>query len=82
MTARANKPKSFQDRLSQLSELVEELESGDLDLELAIQKYEEGRKLERALLIELKGYEKRLEVLMRDEDGEDHPVEITEGLPS
>jgi exonuclease VII small subunit len=51
-------------------------------LELAIQKYEEGRKLERALLIELKGYEKRLEVLMRDEDGEDHPVEITEGLPS
>ncbi|HMS18695.1 MAG TPA: exodeoxyribonuclease VII small subunit [Planctomycetota bacterium] len=80
MTARANKQKTFQERMAELAALVEELEQGDLDLEVAIQKYEEGRKLEKALLLELKGYEKRLDVLMRDDSGSDQVVPSDEKL--
>ena len=80
MTARANKQKTFQERMAELAALVEELEQGDLDLEVAIQKYEEGRKLEKALLLELKGYEKRLDVLVRDDSGSDQVVPSDEKL--
>jgi exodeoxyribonuclease VII small subunit len=66
--------------MAELAALVEELEQGDLDLEVAIQKYEEGRKLEKALLLELKGYEKRLDVLMRDDSGSDQVVPSDEKL--
>lgn len=73
MAARASKKKTFQERMDDLAHLVEELEGGDLDLEAAIKKYEEGRVLERELLAELKSYEKRLDVLMND--GESGRVE-------
>ncbi len=39
--------KSFEEALKELETLVEDLEKGDLPLEEAVKKYEEGRKLSK-----------------------------------
>lgn len=55
--------------MESLQGLVEKLEGGDLPLEEAIDRFEEGRKLHRELLAELDTYERRLEkVLAEPED--------------
>ncbi len=59
--AKSVKPKTFRERLDQLQEIVERLESGELPLEEAIERFEEGRKLHLSLQEELLGYERRLE---------------------
>jgi len=40
--AAKKKAESFETHLAQLEEIVDELESGDLDLEKALERYEEG----------------------------------------
>ena len=50
--------------LADLEELVEELESGDLPLEKALKKFEEGIKLTRGCQAALKDAEQKVEVLL------------------
>ncbi|MEE2712833.1 MAG: exodeoxyribonuclease VII small subunit [Planctomycetota bacterium] len=76
--AKPAKKKPFKQRLDQLTELVEDLERGELDLEDAILKFEEGQKLHRGLMDELGAYEKRLEKLVRGPDGEDALTDVGE----
>lgn len=51
--------------LSELEELVEELESGDLPLEVAMKKFEEGIKLTRGCQSALKDAEQKVEILLQ-----------------
>ena len=55
--------------LGQLEKLVEELESGDLPLEKAMQKFEQGIKLTRECQAALKDAEQRVEVLTKSAGG-------------
>jgi exodeoxyribonuclease VII small subunit len=57
--------------LADLEDLVEELESGDLPLEKALKKFEEGIKLTRGCQAALKEAEQKVEVLLNSAGGED-----------
>ena len=57
--------------LADLEELVEELESGDLPLEKAMKKFEEGIKLTRGCQSALKDAEQKVEVLLKSAGGEE-----------
>jgi exodeoxyribonuclease VII small subunit len=57
--------------LSDLEELVEELESGDLPLETAMKKFEDGIKLTRNCQAALKEAEQKVEILLKNAGGEE-----------
>ena len=57
--------------LADLENLVEELESGDLPLEKAMEKFEEGIKLTRGCQTALKEAEQKVEILLKSAGGED-----------
>lgn len=59
----------FEKALERLSKLVEELESGDISLEEALKKYEEGVKLSKACQEQLAKAEKKIEILSRTLEG-------------
>ena len=63
------KKKNFEEYLTQLETLADELESGDLPLEEALKKYEEAIKALRLCQETLKKAEQRIEVLLRDAEG-------------
>lgn len=56
--------------LSELEAIVEELESGDLPLDKAMQKFEQGIKLTRGCQSALKDAEQKVEILMKSAGGE------------
>ena len=55
--------------LSELEELVEELESGDLPLDKAMKKFEAGIKLTRGCQAALKEAEQKVEILLESAGG-------------
>ena len=57
--------------LADLEEIVDELESGDLPLEKAMKKFEEGIKLTRGCQAALKDAEQKVEILLKSAGGED-----------
>jgi exodeoxyribonuclease VII small subunit len=57
--------------LADLESLVEELESGDLPLEKAMQKFEEGIKLTRGCQTALKEAEQKVEILLKTAGGDE-----------
>jgi exodeoxyribonuclease VII small subunit len=57
--------------LTDLEELVEELESGDLPLETAMKKFEEGIKLTRGCQAALKDAEQKVQILLKSAGGEE-----------
>ncbi len=59
----------FEDAMSRLEKIVDEMESGDLPLEEILQKYEEGNRLVKLCAARLNEAEKRIEVLMKEKDG-------------
>jgi exodeoxyribonuclease VII small subunit len=59
----------FEDAMSRLEKIVDEMESGDLPLEEVLQKYEEGNRLVKLCAARLNEAEKRIEVLMKEKDG-------------
>jgi exodeoxyribonuclease VII small subunit len=61
--------KTFEQSLKQLEEIVAELESGDLSLEAAIKKFEEGMELSRFCTQKLEETERRVTILMKDSGG-------------
>lgn len=60
----------FEDRLSELEGIVEKLEGSDLPLEEALTLFEKGVGLVRELGKQLDEVDRRLEILVRDENGE------------
>ena len=65
--------------LANLEELVEELESGDLPLETAMKKFEEGIKLTRSCQAALKEAEQKVQILLKSAGGEDlEDFEVTD----
>jgi len=62
--------KSFEESLADLEEIVAKLESGDLPLEESLQLFEEGIRLSRTCRERVTQAERRIEVLMRESNGE------------
>ena len=56
--------------LSDLESLVDELESGDLPLEKAMKKFEEGIRLTRNCQTALKDAEQKVEILLQSAGGD------------
>jgi exodeoxyribonuclease VII small subunit len=65
----AKKKIQFEDHLAKLEKIVEELERGDLTLDEALARYEEGVRALRQCFEVLRDAEKRVEVLLKNEDG-------------
>ena len=67
----ASKNINLEKALADLEELVEELESGDLPLEKAMKKFEEGIKLTRSCQKALKDAEQKVEILLKSAGGDE-----------
>ncbi len=66
----AKKSLNLEKSLADLETLVDELESGDLPLEKAMKKFEEGIKLTRQCQTALKEAEQKVEILVQSAGGE------------
>ena len=62
-------PKSFEASLEALEQIVRELEGGDLPLEKSLELFEQGIGLSRQCQERLSQAERRIEVLLRDNQG-------------
>lgn len=62
--------KTFEQSLKQLEQIVHELESGDLPLETAIKKFEEGIELSKFCSQKLEETERRITLLTQNSSGE------------
>jgi exodeoxyribonuclease VII small subunit len=63
------KPKNFEASLEELERIVRNLEQGDLTLEKSLELFEQGVKLSRECQERLNQAERRIEILMRDNQG-------------
>ncbi len=61
--------KTFEDAMTQLEKIVQELEAGELPLEKALKKFEEGVRLSKFCFDKLEETEKKIMVLTRDQSG-------------
>lgn len=61
---------SFEKSLKQLEEIVQEIESGNLPLEKAMKKFEEGIKLSKYCSEKLDETEKKISILLHDNNGD------------
>jgi exodeoxyribonuclease VII small subunit len=61
--------KTFEMAMKQLEQIVHDLETGDLPLEKAIKKFEEGIQISKYCSEKLDESEKRITLLMRDSEG-------------
>ena len=62
--------KTFEQSMKQLERIVQELEDGDLPLEKAIKKFEEGMKLTKLCSAKLDETEKKISVLLKNAEGQ------------
>ena len=60
---------TFEQSMKKLEQIVQELESGDLPLEEAMQKFEEGIKLSKLCSEKLDETEKKITLLLQDQKG-------------
>ena len=60
---------SFESSLEALEKIVQQLENGDLALEKSLELFEQGIKLSRQCQERLNQAERRIEVLLRDNQG-------------
>jgi len=61
--------KTFEQSLKQLEQIVQELESGDLPLEKALKKFEEGIQLAKFCSRTLDETEQQISILLKDQNG-------------
>ena len=61
--------KTFEQSMKQLERIVQELEEGDLPLEAAIKKFEEGMKLTKLCSQKLDETEKKVSILLKNAEG-------------
>ena len=59
----------FEEALKRLEKIVEELENGSLSLDESLEKYEEGIKLSKMCSKKLEVARKKVEILLKSEDG-------------
>ena len=59
----------FEDTLKGLEDIVEQLEKGDLSLDEALSKYENGIKLYKQCVSMLEDAEKKIKILVKDGNG-------------
>jgi len=64
-----SKPKNFEASLEELERIVRQLEQGELTLEKSLELFEQGVKLSRDCQERLNQAERRIEILMRDNQG-------------
>jgi exodeoxyribonuclease VII small subunit len=62
-------PKSFEDALKELEEILAEMEAGEVPLEQSLEKYERGNFLIQHCRNVLNSAEKQIELLSKAEDG-------------
>lgn len=60
---------TFEKAIKRLEAIVQELESGDLTLDDALKKFQEGVKLSRFCSKKLDETEKKVSILLKDEEG-------------
>ena len=60
----------FEEALSRLEKIVDEMEKGDLSLDQALKKYEEGLKLTKLCTEVLEDAKKKIEVVAKGASGE------------
>jgi exodeoxyribonuclease VII small subunit len=72
--------KNFEVSLARLEEIVKKLEKGDLPLEQSLKLFEEGVKLARVCNKRLEEAERKVEILLKDKEGNivAHPFEEPE----
>lgn len=69
MTNGQEQARSFEASLEALEQIVHQLESGDLPLEKSLELFEQGVRLSRECQERLSQAERRIEVLLRDNQG-------------
>ena len=69
MTNGPEQARSFEASLEALEQIVRQLESGDLPLEKSLELFEQGVRLSRECQERLSQAERRIEVLLRDNQG-------------
>ena len=62
--------KSFEEQISELEKIINELENGNLNLDDSVVKFEEGMKLAKECSKMLENAEKKITILLNDENGE------------
>lgn len=65
----ADKKQTFEASLKELEKVVRRLEEGELPLEESLKLFEDGVRLSRECQERLNQAERRIEVLLKDEDG-------------
>jgi exodeoxyribonuclease VII small subunit len=70
---------TFEEALARLETIVRELEEADLPLERSLIVFEEGVRLSRLLHERLNEAERKVEILMKNADGEKVPVPFAAG---
>lgn len=65
----SEKKKNFEASLQELEKIVRRLENGDLPLEESLKLFEDGVRLSRECQERLDQAERRIEILLRDEEG-------------
>ena len=67
---------AFEERLTQLEQVVEKLERGELSLDESVRLFEEGVKLSNACKAELEKAEGRVQVLVEGRNGKMQAAEM------
>ena len=67
----SDKPLNLEKALKDLETIVDELESGDLPLDKAMKRFEDGIKLTRSCQTALKDAEQKVEILLKSVGGEE-----------
>ncbi|MDD5440237.1 MAG: exodeoxyribonuclease VII small subunit [Candidatus Omnitrophica bacterium] len=60
---------TFEDALAKLGTIIEELEGGELPLDEALKKYEEGIGLARSCQTRLEAAKKKIEIIVKSKNG-------------
>ena len=62
--------KSFEEQIQELEKIINELENGNLNLDDSVLKFEEGMKISKECNKMLENAEKKITILLNDENGE------------
>lgn len=65
-----NNERTFEESLNELEKVAQNLERGELSLEAAISEFEKGMKLSKECSEKLEQAEKRINILVKNENGE------------
>jgi len=80
LMSRSKRPPDFEKSLTELEELVEKLEGGDLPLDEALKTFERGISLTRDCQSALEAAQARVDVLLKREDGSSELAPFDAGI--